>query len=297
MKTIDELQNVLVVGAGTLGMRIALRCAFDGYKVKMFDVSDVQIDKALGMQARLSSQFLKRGLIDLELLERAKSNLTTTTDLDHALENVDLISESVFEDIDVKRAFYADLTPRLADGVIVTTNTSYLLPSDMLGSIEQPDHFCALHFHDVFNQIVVDIMPHPGTSEQVVELLMAFSKRINQIPVLIRKENPGYIFNTILGGILSQAGSLALDEVGSIQDIDRSFMGNFNTLAGPFGMIDQIGLDTAMRVIKAKGNVADKPFIEFLNSYIEQGKLGYKTGEGFYTYPRPEYADKHFLRG
>jgi len=297
MKTIDDIQNVLVAGAGTLGLRIALRCAFDGYNVKMFDLSNKHISKAVDMQAKLSSQLLKRGMADMDMLERAKANLTTTTDLDQAVENIDLVSESVFEEIDVKRAFYADLTPRLDDGVIVTTNTSFLLPSDMLDSIEQPDRFCALHFHDVFNQVVVDVMPHPGTSQRIIDLLMEFGKRINQIPVFIRKENPGYIFNSILGGILSNAGSLALTEVGAIQDIDRSFMGNFNTPAGPFGMIDQIGLDTAVRVIKAKGDINDEPLIAFLNSYIEQGKLGYKTGEGFYTYPRPEYTNKNFLRG
>ena len=296
MKTIDDIQNVLIIGAGTLGLRIALRCAFDGYKVKMFDLSDAQIDKALAEQASLSSRFLKKGMIDVEQLERAKTNLTCTTDLDQAIENIDLISESIFEDIDVKRKFYAELTPRLDEGIIVTTNTSFLLPSNMLDSIHQTDHFCALHFHDVFNQIVVDVMPHPSTSPKVIELLMAFGKRINQIPVFIGKENPGYIFNAILGGILTQAGHLAIKGVGSIQDIDRSFMGNFKTPAGPFGMMDQIGLDTAMRVIKAKGDDHDKPMIEYLNSYIEQGKLGYKTGAGFYNYPGPEYTNKDFLR-
>ena len=297
MKTIDDIQNILVIGAGTLGLRIALRCAYDGYRVKMFDISEAQIDKALAMQAGLGSRLLKKGLIDPEMLERAKTNLTTTTDLDEAIENIDLISESIYEDIDLKRKFYAELTPRLDDGVIVTTNTSFLLPSNMLESVQAPENFCALHFHDVFNQIVVDIMPHPETSTEVVELLMAFGKRINQIPVYIGKENPGYIFNSILGGILTQAGHLLIKGVGSIQDIDRSFMGNFNTLAGPFGMIDQVGLDTALRVIKAKGDDHDAPFIDLLNSYIERGELGYKSGSGFYNYPRPEYSSKEFLRG
>ena len=297
MKTIDDIRNVLIIGAGTLGLRIALRCAFDGYKVKMFDLSDAQIDKALAEQASLSSWFLKKGLIDVAQAERAKANLSTTSNLDQAIKNIDLISESIFEDIDVKREFYAELTPRLDEGVIVTTNTSFLLPSNMLDSIQQPDHFCALHFHDVFHQIVVDVMPHPSTAPQVIELLMAFGRRVNQIPVFIGKENPGYIFNAILSGILTQAGHLAIKGVGSIEDIDRSFMGNFKTPAGPFGMMDHIGLDTALRVIKAKGDAHDKPIIDFLNSYIEQGKLGYKTGAGFYSYPSPEYTNKDFLRG
>lgn len=296
MKKIDDINRVLVVGAGTLGLRIALRCAFDGYQVKMFDVDQQQLANAVEMQTRLAQQFVKRRLVDQQQLINAKQNLTVTNDLNEAVKGIDLVSESVTENIDIKNEFYADLMPRLESGVIVTTNTSYLRPSDLLEAVPEPELFCALHFHDVFNQTVVDIMPHPGTAPEVSDLLMEFGRRINQIPVFVQKENPGYIFNSMLMVILGQAASLLLNGVGSIQDIDRSFMGNFKTAAGPFGMLDQVGLDTALHITSVRSDPKSVGFSKLLREKVDAGQLGYKTGAGFYTYPNPEYAEPDFLK-
>jgi 3-hydroxybutyryl-CoA dehydrogenase len=296
VKTIDDIENVMIAGAGTLGLRIALRCALDGYNVKMFDISDEQLQTAQAMQAKLTRSFLKVGKITQEQADRASTNLVVTSDLDFAVKGVDLISESVIENVDIKKQFYANLTPRLEPGVIVTTNTSYLLPSTLLDSIQEPEMFCALHFHDVFNQIVVDVMPHPGTAQGVIDLLMDFGRRINHIPVFIQKESPGYMFNAMLMAILGEASDLFANGVGSFQDIDRSFMGNFGTMAGPFGMMDQVGLDTVWHIVDAQNTERGKVFADIIKSYIDQGKLGYKSGEGFYTYPGPEFAQAEFLK-
>lgn len=295
MKSIDDIQNVLVAGAGTLGLRIALRCALDGYKVTMFDISDQQLETAIGMQNYVVKRLLKQSSVSQDQVDQARANLRTTSDIDDAVQGVDLISESVIEDIDLKKAFYADLIPRLEKGIIVTTNTSYLLPSQLLDSIQEPELFCALHFHDVFNQVVVDVMPHPGTSQAVIGLLMEFGRRINQIPVFVQKENSGYMFNAMLMAILGQASDLFINEVGSFQDIDRSFMGNFGTQAGPFGMLDQVGLDTAWHITNAKSDHRSRKLAAVLKSYIDQGKLGFKSGEGFYKYPQPEFSQPEFL--
>lgn len=296
MKSIDDIKTVMIAGAGTLGMRIALRCALDGFKVKMFDISEQQLNVAQAMQAKLTRSFLKNGKITQQQADLAAANLVVTSDIDEAVKGVDLISESVIENIDLKKAFYADLTPRLQKGVIVTTNTSYLLPSTLLESIQQPELFCALHFHDVFNQVVVDVMPHPGTDQAVIDLLMEFGKCINQIPVFVQKESPGYMFNAMLMSILGEASDLFANEVGSFQDIDRSFMGNFGTTAGPFGMMDQVGLETVWNIVSAQSDQRSKVFAGIIKSYIDQGKLGYKSGQGFYTYPGPEYAQPEFLK-
>lgn len=296
MKTVDDIQNILVVGAGTLGLRIALRCALDGYNVTMYDINEPQLATALDMQAYLTKSYLDRGIIDADMVARSKGKLRVSNNLAEACQGVDLVSESVIENIDIKKSFYDDLAKHLAKDVIVTTNTSYLMPSDLVEHMSQPDHFCALHFHDVFTQTVVDVMPHPGTAIWVNDLLMEFGRRINQIPVFIKKESPGYIFNSMLMAILGQAGSLAVNDVGSIQDIDRSFMGNFKTDAGPFGIMDQVGLDTALHIIGARSDRKSVEFAAFLKQYVDQGKLGFKTGEGFYTYPGPEFTQPEFLK-
>ena len=96
--------------------------------------------------------------------------------------------------------------------------------------------------------------------------------------------------------ILGEASDLFANGVGSFQDIDRSFMGNFGTMAGPFGMMDQVGLDTVWHIVDAQNTERGKVFADIIKSYIDQGKLGYKSGEGFYTYPGPEFAQAEFLK-
>lgn len=296
MKTINDIENILIAGAGTLGLRIALRCAMDGYNVVMYDIGEKQLETAVEMQAYLSKTCLANGIVDQEMVDRAQGRIRVTTDLADACQNIDLVSESVIENLDLKKEFYSNLTTHLDDDVIITTNTSYLLPSQLLESVKYPALFCALHFHDVFNQRVVDVMPHPETDQAVSDLLMAFGRRINQIPVFIKKESSGYIFNAMLIAILGQAGQLALHDVGSIQDIDRSFMGNFGTPIGPFGMMDQVGLDTALHIVGARSDHKSKEFAQYIKEYVDQGKLGFKTGEGFYKYPDPEFKSKDFLK-
>ncbi|MDB4511880.1 3-hydroxyacyl-CoA dehydrogenase NAD-binding domain-containing protein [Arenicella sp.] len=294
-KTIDDIENILVVGAGTLGLRIALRCALDGYKVKMYDINPKQLAAAQAMQTHLINSYLRKGMLTKEMVEQAATGLTVTADIDEAVTEVDLVSESIIENIDVKQAFYADFAPRLSLGTILTTNTSYLLPSQLLAQIVEPEKFCALHFHDVFNQVVVDVMPHPATEQTVIELLMAFAKRIHQIPVFIKKEHSGYLFNSMLMALIGSAGTLRVNDVGSIQDIDRSFMANFGVQAGPFGMLDQVGLDTALHITSARKDNRSIEFSRLLKIYVDQGKLGIKSGEGFYTYPHPEFQHADFL--
>lgn len=294
-KTLDDIKSVLIVGAGTLGSRIALRCALDGYAVTVYDLKQSQLEFAQNTQSYLKKVLQRDDKVSLAQLEGA--NINFTTDIDEATDKVDLVSESIVENLEVKRAFYSDFAPRLKAGVVVTTNTSFLMPSDIADCLPEPELFCGLHFHDVFNQVVVDVMPHPDTEIWVNDLLMEFGRSINQIPVFIRKENPGYIFNSIFGQILRQSLVLLVDGVGTVEDIDRSFMGNFKTMAGPFGMLDQIGFDTAWHIMSVDPSADSQKAATLLKSYIDQGKLGFKSGAGFYSYPKPAFTQPEFLRG
>ena len=296
-KTLDDIKSVLIVGAGTLGSRIALRCALDGYAVTVYDLQQAQLKAAQDNHAYLCKVLLRDNKITPSQVALAQQNLSFTTDIDDAVTDIDLVSESIVENIEIKRAFYTDFAPRLEKGVVVTTNTSFLMPSDIADCLPEPELFCGLHFHDVFNQVVVDVMPHPATAIWVNDLLMEFGRSINQIPVFIRKENPGYIFNSIFGQILRQSLVLLVDGVGSVEDIDRSFMGNFGTMAGPFGMLDQIGFDTAWHIMSVSEDADSQKAAGLLKSYIDQGILGFKTGKGFYTYPRPAFTQATFLHG
>ena len=213
-----------------------------------------------------------------------------------AAKDADFISESVLEDLAIKKKVWAQFAALCPPHTIFTTNTSYLLPSWFAAETGRPNLFCAFHFHDVFTANVVDIMPHAGTETWVSDLLMEMGRKLNQTPVYVKKESNGYIFNAMLMALIGAAGALVTYDVSSIEDVDRSWMGNFKMASGPFGILDVIGLDTAWHVTNNQSDSKSQKFAALLKTYVDAGKLGVKTGEGFYKYPNPAYQQDNFVQ-
>ena len=140
-------------------------------------------------------------------------------------------------------------------------------------------------------------MPNPQTEPWLIDLLKDFGESIQQTVVIMKRESPAYIFNAMLLSLLGAAGALVTFDVASIEDVDRSWMGNFKMPMGPFEIIDEIGLDTAWHVVHVFKDEKSKRFSKLLKSYIDQGKLGRKTGEGFYKYPKPRFTENDFIKG
>lgn len=296
MISLDSIKNILIMGSGTLGLRIGLNCAMHGYNVKIYDLSGEILAKNRKIQEKLLKNFIEKGYYKSDTLEGVMSRIATTTSPIEAVKDIDLMSESVTENIELKQKMYAQFAPLWEEKTILTSNTSYLMPSSLADFTGRPELFCALHFHDVFYMNVVDVMPHPKTPQWLIDFLMAFGKKISQIPVFIKKENPGYIFNQMLMALLGAAGDLVTRDVSSIYDVDKSWMGNTKMHIGPFGMLDQVGLDTAWHIVSTLQDTKSKRFAELLKSYLDQGKLGIKTGSGFYDYPNPIFQQPEFLK-
>ena len=292
---LKDINNILILGSGTLGLRIGLAAAINGYQVVIYDINEATFLDAKRVQHSLLMQLVKSKKIAENHIEKIKLAIKWTTDAELASKNIDLVSESVTEDVDIKKKVWKQFGTLCPAHTIFTTNTSYLLPSMFANESGRPALFCALHFHDVFYANVVDIMPHSGTSPWMMELLADFGRSLGQTPVIMQKESHGYIFNSMLMSLLGAAGELITLNISDIENVDRSWMGNFKMPMGPFGILDEIGLETAWHVVK--NNTDDKSirFAELLEWYVSQGKLGKKTGEGFYTYPNPTYSRKGFL--
>jgi 3-hydroxybutyryl-CoA dehydrogenase len=126
---------------------------------------------------------------------------------------------------------------------------------------------------------------------------MEMGKKLNQTPVFVKKESPGYIFNAMLVAVIGAAGALVTYDIASIEDVDRSWMGNFKMDRGPFGILDIIGLETVWHVTNAMSDTKSKKFAALLKTYVDAGKLGVKTGEGFYKYPNPAFQKSDFING
>ena len=294
---LNDIKQVLILGSGTLGLRIGLQSALSGFNTTIYDLHEEALRSAEKIQAKIIHSLLKEKKISDEEAVAAKKRISFTTDIHSVAPKADFVSESVTEDVELKKKVWAELAPLWKKEAILTTNTSYLLPSMFAQESGMPERFCAFHFHDVFWANVVDIMPHPGTEEWIVDLLKEMGVELNQTPVVVNKESPGYIFNAMLMAFIGAAGALLTNEVATVEDIDRSWMGNFKMPSGPFGIIDSVGLDTAWHVTKGMKDAKSQRFAELLKSYIDQGKLGVKTGEGFYKYPKPAYAEEGFVKG
>lgn len=289
------IKKICILGAGTLGSRIALQSAISGFTVTVYDIHQKSLDFSQRTMEKIVKQLAKSGQISETEISAIFSRIKFTLDAKEAVADADLINESVTEEIDIKKKVWKQFGEIAPEKTWFTTNTSYLLPSMFAEESGRPAKFCAFHFHDVFYSRVVDIMPHPGTDPVMILMLEELGRKLNQVPVLVKKENPGYIFNTMLMALIGAAGKLLTREVGSIEDIDKSWMVNFHMPMGPFGILDSIGLDTAWHVTHKLPDAASQAFAALLKTYIDEGKLGEKSGEGFYTYPNPAYKNQNFL--
>ena len=290
-----EIKNVLILGAGTLGSRIGLQAAISNYNVVVYDIHKSALQQSLKVMEKVLKYAAKMRMINEEDKPQILSRIKFTTNARDAVKDADIISESVTEEPSIKEKVWKQFGELAPGKTIFTTNTSYLLPSQFATISGRPEKFCAFHFHDVFTARVVDVMPHTGTHPDIIPLLFNFGKKLSQVPVLVKKESPGYIFNFMLMALIGAAGRLKTRDIGSIEDIDKSWMVNFNMPMGPFGILDNIGLDTAWHVTKDRDDGASKSFATLLKTYVDQGKLGEKSGEGFYKYPNPAYKNSDFL--
>lgn len=285
-----------ILGAGTLGYRIGLQAALSGFQVLMCDVSQSQLAEAAKFQGQILQRLAKREVITSAAAEHALARIRTTTDPLRLAAEVDFVSESVTEDLALKQRVWESLAGKWREAAVLTTNTSYLLPSQMAAQSGDEARFCAFHFHDVFEARVVDVMPHPGTDAGVVEFLLELGRKLNQVPVHVATETSGYLFNHMLMAYLGAAGQLLAEGKSTAEDIDRSWMGNMGTRVGPFGMLDQIGLDTVDKILSVRSDRRSMAFRSVIAPLLEQGYTGAKAGRGFYHYPKPAYATASFLR-
>jgi 3-hydroxybutyryl-CoA dehydrogenase len=290
----QDIKKVLVIGSGLMGRQIALQCALFQVNVSIYGRSEISLARARRHLKRYANYLVQGGYITQARADEALERITLTMDPAAAAADADLVSESVTEDIHLKRQVWEQFGKLLPPQAILTTNSSVILPSEFAAACGRPERFLAWHFHQLcFIKNVVDIMPHPGTDPECLNIVVEFSRHLQLQPITLQKEHRGYVFNAMLTQFLTAALELAVADVASIADIDQAWMTVMQTSHGPFGLMDGVGLDTVANILKFGVEVEPENFLypqalAWLQPKIDAGHLGQKTGQGFYSYTRPQ---------
>ncbi|WP_369021150.1 3-hydroxyacyl-CoA dehydrogenase NAD-binding domain-containing protein [Streptomyces californicus] len=280
-----EERPVAVIGAGTLGRRIALMFADRGGLVRIHDKSE-----EAGAAAR---RYVEEQLPDLvaRLDGGRAGRVVVTDDLAEALSDAWLVIEAVPERLDLKKEIFGELDRTAAPDAILASNSSSYASSEFIDRVRHPERVLNIHFYMPPRQNAVDIMSDGATAPGVMELLKKELPKYGVFPFEAHKESTGFIFNRIWAAIKREALSVVAEGVSTPQDVDGMWKINMGVEAGPFRMMDQVGLDV---VLDIENHYADEnPHLpsgprELLKTYVDAGHLGVKTGRGFYTYDQPD---------
>lgn len=299
---IDDIKRVFILGSGTMGVQIGIQSAINGYDVSIFIRNPAKNEIVWEDIKKRTDWIVRREVINKKEADQMLKRIYTTNDPADAAKDADFLSESVPEIPSLKKELFEKFNKLCPEKTIFTTNTSTLLPSMLAESTGRPEKFLAFHCNNpVFITKTVDIMRHPGTSQEILDITVEFSRRIGLIPIILEKEQPGYIINTLLGGLMGRALELVANGVATPQQVDKCWISNMKVGIGIFGIMDSNGLDVGWQMREKYALTSEdkqaKAIYDYLKTnFIDKGHLGRKTGQGFYKYPNPEYKDPDFLK-
>lgn len=283
-----HIKTLTVLGTGVLGSQIAYQAAFHGFAVTAYDIDADALVKAEARFARLAGTYRAAKVAGAAegKAEAALGKLRLTADLGDAVADADLVIEAVPEVLELKREVYRKLADLAPAKTIFATNSSTLLPSDLKESTGRADRFLALHYaNNIWAQNIAEVMGTADTDPAAFDTVVEFARNSGLEPIEIRKEKAGYVLNSLLVPLLNAAAGLLLQGVASPETIDKTWRIATGAPSGPFQIFDVVGLGTAYNIASSSRDTGSQAFARYLkDNYIDQGKLGVATGEGFYTY-------------
>ena len=294
---IDEIGTVTYIGAGMMGCVNSLVAAVSGYHVVLHDASADMLTSVAERQAGIGAYMVGIGYCTPAALAAGLVRVTTASELADALKGADLVSESIYENREAKRSVLERVDELASPTTIITTNTSTLMVSDLEDAVVRGTHFAALHSH--LGAPLYDIVGGPRTSTETINVLRRFVETLGGTPMVLKKEHPGYVFNSMNGQVMLMAVHLVLDRHATVEDVDRVWMSDRSAPMGPFGMMDLFGLDLMRESWSTPTKDAHREALRkrvepFLTEMVEADRLGQKSGSGFYTYPEPAYQQPDF---
>ncbi|MGH2318467.1 3-hydroxyacyl-CoA dehydrogenase [Planococcus sp. SE5232] len=297
-----DYKKITVAGSGVLGSQIAYQTAYKGFDVTIYDLNEEAIESSKKRLAKLKKNYRNDFGVSETEVDAAYGRLSFHTDLAEAVADADLVIEAIPEVADIKTAFYTELGKSAPEKTVFATNSSTLLPSQFAEATGRSEKFLALHFANTIRiNNTAEIMKHPGTADQVFEDMIKFAEAIGMVALPLYKEQPGYILNSLLVPFLEAAELLLVKKVADVETVDKTWMIATGAPLGPFAILDVVGINTAHNIVQAKAAATGNPkFVELAHmlksEYLDKGKLGRETGEGFYRYPNPSFMKEGFLK-
>ena len=312
----DKVKKVTILGGGVLGSQIAFQTGYMGFDVTIYLRSKESINRCKKKLLEVKNSYMAAinvmkkekninswalGISDFDKFNASKclkkvndviDNINLEVDLEKALKDADLVIESMSEDFDAKKNVYESIKNKLKDETIIVTNSSTMLPSKLAKYTGRSDKFLALHFaNSIWKNNIVEVMRHDKTSDSAFNEVMDFAKNIRMIPLPLNKEKSGYLLNSMLIPLLFSALDLLVNEISDVKSIDTAWKRGTGSPKDPFEILDTVGLKTAYDIVlmyvKIPKFLAPYNFRgmeKLLKKYIDEGKLGKSSKEGFYKY-------------
>ncbi len=311
-----SFKKITVAGGGVLGSQIAYQAAYKGFEVAIWLRSESSVgrtqpklDRLHGIYADTLSKMNTpegrsplvwcNGLADPKSFdyaaaaaanELAPRKIALELDMAKALKDADLVIEALAEDPQSKIDFYSKAAPLLPEKTVIVTNSSTLLPSMFAQYTGRPEKYLALHFaNNIWRGNTAEVMGHPGTEQKYYDEVVEFAKELGMVPLQLKKEQPGYILNTLLVPLLNSGLYLWASGVSDPETIDLTWRLATGAPYGPFQILDTVGVTTAYNIVCLKPEAKDPTtaagiIASKLKAMIDEGRLGVSAGEGFYKY-------------
>ena len=284
---IESGSTVAVIGAGTMGNGIAHVFAQRGYRVNLIDVSPDQLEKAVATIGKNLDRMVAKEIIRKELKDAALKNITTHTSITDGVKDAELVVEAATENLELKLKIFKQMDDAAPAGCILSTNTSSISIAKMAAVTKRPDLVIGMHFmNPVPVMKLVEIINHPGTSKEVSDSIVALSKDLGKVPCVVN-DFPGFISNRILMPMINEAIYSLQEGVAGVIEIDTIMKLGMAHPMGPLQLADLIGLDVCLSIMNVLYDGFNNPKYTpapLLVELVKEGKLGAKSGEGFYVH-------------
>ncbi|MEC8831556.1 MAG: 3-hydroxybutyryl-CoA dehydrogenase [Bacteroidota bacterium] len=288
------MEQIAVIGAGTMGNGIAHVFAQNGYKVNLVDISQASLDKGMATITKNLDRMIAKEVIDEAKKEATLNNITTYTNLKDGVSDMDLVVEAATENLDIKLKIFKDLDEICKAETILATNTSSISITQIGAATNRPEKVIGMHFmNPVPIMKLVEIIRGYSTSDEITETIMDLSKKLGKIPTEVN-DYPGFVANRILMPMINESIETLYNGVAGVQEIDTVMKLGMAHPMGPLQLADFIGLDVCLSILNVMYDGFKNPKYApcpLLVNMVMAGKLGVKSGEGFYDYSESRKAE------